>query len=163
MALFMSTVNAAKPAASLPQRYLASKPAASLPQRYLASPVATRATRLVPLASIPKFRFGDAMMIGTQRLHTLSRDAMPTHLHPSHSTSINVRFRVRGKTKMIPRKAAIALTPKARDFFRKMISATGSEGIFLKYEISSQHALRMAFKFDLIKDAQMELTAQDEG
>lgn len=33
----------------------------------------------------------------------------------------------------------------------------------LKYEISSQNALRMTFKFDLIKDAKKELTAQDEG
>ena len=64
---------------------------------------------------------------------------------------------------MVPRKAALALTPKARDIFKKMIDATGSEGIILKYEISSQHALRMAFKFDLIKDAKVELTAQDEG
>jgi hypothetical protein len=64
---------------------------------------------------------------------------------------------------MIPRKAALSLTPKARDVFRKMISATNSGGIVLKYEISSQHALRMAFKFDLIKDAKEELTDQDEG
>ncbi len=33
----------------------------------------------------------------------------------------------------------------------------------LKYEISSQHALRMAFKFDLIKDVKEELSDQDEG
>lgn len=66
-------------------------------------------------------------------------------------------------TKMVPRKAAMALTPKARDLFKKMIAATASEGIILKYEISSQHTLRMAFKFDLIKDANAELTDQDEG
>eukprot|EP00804_Cyclotella_cryptica_P018525 CCRYP_004350-RA/>CCRYP_004350-RA protein AED:0.02 eAED:0.02 QI:145/1/1/1/0.5/0.33/3/3209/227 len=65
--------------------------------------------------------------------------------------------------KMIPRKAALHLTPKARETFRKLIAATKSEGIMLKYEISSQHALRMAFKFDLIKDAKKELTADDEG
>lgn len=64
---------------------------------------------------------------------------------------------------MVPRKAALALTPKARTVFQKLIAATGAEGIFLKYEISSQHALRMAFKFDLIKDAKKELSAQDEG
>lgn len=64
---------------------------------------------------------------------------------------------------MVPRKAAIALTPKAREIFQKLIAATGSEGIMLKYEISSQNALRMTFKFDLIKDAKKELTAQDEG
>jgi hypothetical protein len=64
---------------------------------------------------------------------------------------------------MVPRKAALVLTPRARDIFRKMISATSSEGIMLKYEISSQHALRMAFKFDLIKDVKEELSDQDEG
>eukprot|EP00578_Thalassiosira_sp_NH16_P010330 CAMPEP_0181106050 /NCGR_PEP_ID=MMETSP1071-20121207/16319_1 /TAXON_ID=35127 /ORGANISM="Thalassiosira sp., Strain NH16" /LENGTH=132 /DNA_ID=CAMNT_0023189419 /DNA_START=362 /DNA_END=760 /DNA_ORIENTATION=+ len=64
---------------------------------------------------------------------------------------------------MVPRKAALALTPKARELFQKMIAATGSKGIILKYEISSQHSLRMAFKFDLIKDPEKDLTAQDEG
>jgi hypothetical protein len=63
---------------------------------------------------------------------------------------------------MIPRKAALNLTPKARETFRKLISATDSVGILLKYEISSQHALRMAFKFDLIKDLG-ELSSDDEG
>mmetsp|Transcript_16077 Transcript_16077/g.28998 ORF Transcript_16077/g.28998 Transcript_16077/m.28998 type:complete len:232 (+) Transcript_16077:38-733(+) len=66
-------------------------------------------------------------------------------------------------TKMVPRKAALALTPKSREIFQKLIEATNSQGIILKYEISSQHALRMAFKFDLIKDAKVELTDQDEG
>lgn len=67
------------------------------------------------------------------------------------------------KKKMIPRKAALHLTPKARDIFRKLIEATSSEGIILKYEMSSQHALRMAFKFDLVKDAKKELSFDDEG
>eukprot|EP00573_Skeletonema_grethae_P011426 CAMPEP_0201709708 /NCGR_PEP_ID=MMETSP0578-20130828/58244_1 /ASSEMBLY_ACC=CAM_ASM_000663 /TAXON_ID=267565 /ORGANISM="Skeletonema grethea, Strain CCMP 1804" /LENGTH=190 /DNA_ID=CAMNT_0048198695 /DNA_START=61 /DNA_END=633 /DNA_ORIENTATION=+ len=64
---------------------------------------------------------------------------------------------------MIPRKAALHLTPKAREIFRKLIEATSSEGIKLKYEMSSQHALRMAFKFDLIKDVKKELSHEDEG
>lgn len=67
------------------------------------------------------------------------------------------------KKKMIPRKAALHLTPKARDIFRKLIEATSSEGIILKYEMSSQHALRMAFKFDLVKDSKKELSFDDEG
>ena len=67
------------------------------------------------------------------------------------------------KKKMIPRKAALHLTPKAREIFRKLIEATSSEGIILKYEMSSQHALRMAFKFDLVKDAKKELSFDDEG
>lgn len=66
------------------------------------------------------------------------------------------------KKLIIPRKAALKLTPKARETFQKLIAATNSQGIMLRYEISSQHALRMAFKFDLIKDLQ-ELTADDEG
>lgn len=67
------------------------------------------------------------------------------------------------KKKLVPRKAALHLTPKARDIFRKLIEATSSEGIKLKYEMSSQHALRMAFKFDLIKDVEKELSFEDEG
>lgn len=67
------------------------------------------------------------------------------------------------KTKMIPRKAALKLTPKARNVFKKMIDITNSQGIILKYENSSQHALRMAFKFDLIKDLSKDLTPLDEG
>ena len=63
---------------------------------------------------------------------------------------------------MMPRKAALNLTPKARDIFRKLISATASQGIILKYEISSQYALRMAFKFDLVKDLS-GLGFDDEG
>jgi len=67
------------------------------------------------------------------------------------------------KQRMIPRKAALHLTPKAREVFRKLIEATSSEGIKLKYEMSSQNALRMAFKFDLIKDVKKELSFNDEG
>ena len=64
---------------------------------------------------------------------------------------------------IIPRKAALKLTPKARELFKKLIAATESEGIMLKYELSTKEALRMAFKFDLIKDSRAELTGQDEG
>jgi hypothetical protein len=65
--------------------------------------------------------------------------------------------------KIIPCKAALHLTPKARETFRKLITVTKLDEILLKYEISSQHALRMAFKFDLIKDAKKELMWDDEG
>jgi len=44
-----------------------------------------------------------------------------------------------------------------------MIAATKSEGILLKYEMSAKKAMRMTFKFDLIKDRKKELTDQDEG
>lgn len=66
-------------------------------------------------------------------------------------------------SKMIPRKAALKLTPKARELFKKLIAATSAEGIMLKYELSTKEALRMAFKFDLIKDSKAEITEQDEG
>ena len=62
-----------------------------------------------------------------------------------------------------PRKAAVHLTPKAREVFQKMIATTKSEGILLKYELSAKKAMRMTFKFDLIKDRKKELTDQDEG
>ena len=86
-------------------------------------------------------------------------NALPSSTILNRSTAL---ISIRQRT-MIPRKAALILTPKARELFQKIIAATDSEGIMLKYEISSQHALRMAFKFDLIKDAKKELDAQDEG
>ena len=68
------------------------------------------------------------------------------------------------KNIMIPRKAAISITPKARTILKQIINITKSQGILLKYEISSQHALRMAFKFVLIKDISTEINANtDEG
>ena len=89
------------------------------------------------------------------RIHT----ALPSSPILNRSTVLmSIRQRA-----IIPRKAALILTPKARELFQKIIAATESDGIMLKYEISSQHALRMAFKFDLIKDAEKELDAQDEG
>ncbi len=82
----------------------------------------------------------------------------------TNSTASKPRKAKSQKTKtIIPRKAALKLTPKARNIFKKMIDITNSQGIILKYENSSQHALRMAFKFDLIKDLSKDLTPHDEG
>ena len=68
------------------------------------------------------------------------------------------------KNIMIPRKAAISITPKARTILKQIINITKSHVILLKYVISSQHALRMAFKFVLIKDISTEInTNTDEG
>ena len=115
-------------------------------------------------------RTSQTTFVQQQTMHTLSTTRLNTQLHTSlttpnttitsSTTTINTR---RQKTQMVPRKAALALTPKARTLFQKLISATNSQGIMLKYEISSQHALRMAFKFDLIKDVKTELSDQDEG
>ena len=99
------------------------------------------------------------------QFHSISSNNNRIHTALSSSPILNrstVLISIRQRT-MIPRKAALQLTPKARELFKKIIAATDSEGILLKYEISSQHALRMAFKFDLIKDAEKELHAQDEG
>jgi hypothetical protein len=96
-------------------------------------------------------------------LNTLPTIATQQLQLSSFSSSSGNPTKKNDKKKMIPRKAALHLTPKAREIFRKLIEATGSEGIKLKYEMSSQHALRMAFKFDLIKDAKTELSFEDEG
>ncbi|KAL7481355.1 hypothetical protein ACHAW6_007038 [Cyclotella cf. meneghiniana] len=93
-------------------------------------------------------------------------EMFPIHESSTAVKTLNSHFSTKkphGERKMIPRKAALKLTPEARETFRKLIAATKSEGILLRYEISSQHALRMAFKFDLIKDAKKELTWDDEG
>ena len=99
------------------------------------------------------------------QFHTISSN---NRIHTALSSSPIILNRStillsRRQRTIIPRKAALKLTPKARELFQKIIAATDSEGIILKYEISSQHALRMAFKFDLIKDVEKELDAQDEG
>jgi hypothetical protein len=95
------------------------------------------------------------------------RDANPVLLtltaQQQQSSSFSSSSEKSTKQRMIPRKAALHLTPKAREVFRKLIEATSSEGIKLKYEMSSQNALRMAFKFDLIKDVKKELSFNDEG
>ena len=99
------------------------------------------------------------------QFHTISSNNNRIHTALPSSTILNrstALISIRQRT-MIPRKAALKLTKDARELFQKIIAATDSEGIMLKYEISSQHALRMAFKFDLIKDAEKELDAQDEG
>jgi len=123
-------------------------------------------SRYAPLSAALKFQCKDQRSM--HHFHTVSHGG----IHISHPqslssagnfNSISSTITTRKMTKMVPRKAALALTPKARDIFKKIIAATGSEGIMLKYEISSQHSLRMAFKFDLVKDAEKEIGAQDEG
>merc|ERR1719491_1515462 len=84
----------------------------------------------------------------------------------SHIWNLTVpAFYLRDKRRslaIIPRKAALQLTPKAREVFQKLIAVTSSEGIMLKYE-RSQQALGMVFKLDLIKDVKKELNDRDEG
>ena len=96
-------------------------------------------------------------------VNPLCQQQQSTSSSLSFSSSSKASATNLSKKKMIPRKAALHLTPKARDIFTKLIEATSSEGIILKYEMSSQHALRMAFKFDLVKDSKKELSFDDEG
>lgn len=123
-------------------------------------------SRYATMSTVQSFRFRCRDELPLHQFHTVSyngiNNGLPSRLGSLQAVNTTVTIPTRQKT-MIPRKAALALTPKARDLFKKMISATDSEGIILKYEISSQHALRMAFKFDLIKDAKEELNDQDEG
>ena len=86
----------------------------------------------------------------------------PSHQLQLLQQSTTRQFSKKKPIPRIPRKAALNLTPKARTTFQKLIEATNSQGIILRYQISSQHALRMAFKFDLIKDLN-ELSVDDEG
>lgn len=119
---------------------------------------------LRPMSAIIRFQCGDDTQ-QTKQFHTFSYNRLSTVSKPPRimqSLTNLISISKRQRT-MIPRKAALALTPKARDLFQKMIQVTNSQGIILKYEISSQHALRMAFKFDLIKDITKELDEQDEG
>ena len=141
---------------------------ASLLQKWTQAPYRRHASLLASLA----FRCSRDESTGHQVHNTAAathnfavgpRSLLPSSVYSITITSPVTATSIRQKTNMVPRKAAIALTPKAREIFQKLIAATGSEGIMLKYEISSQNALRMTFKFDLIKDATKELTAQDEG
>ena len=134
-------------------------------QRCLATKWTRSPSRCMSMATArPLFGYGDERS-ATPNFHTiLSRDKTYYAETSRSISSSGIRSASNAKkTKMMPRKAALGLTPKARDLFQKIIAATSSEGIILKYELSTQHALRMAFKFDLIKDMKTELTAQDEG
>ena len=118
------------------------------------TPPPSRCTSTIPIVCVSPLH----------QFHTISsNNRIHTALSSSSILNRSTVLISRRQRTIIPRKAALQLTPKARELFKKIIAATDSEGILLKYEISSQHALRMAFKFDLIKDAEKELDVQDEG
>lgn len=82
----------------------------------------------------------------------------------SPSSSSSQRRRPRRKLKFVPQKAAVALTPKARNFFRALLENTSDDqvvGIMLNYHQSSTGEPRMVFSFDFCKANQ--LTEMDEG
>ena len=82
---------------------------------------------------------------------------------PFASSSLQKK-RPRKKFKFVPQKAAVALTPKARNFFRALLENTSDDqvvGIMLNYHQSSTGEPRMVFSFDFCKKNQ--LMSQDEG
>lgn len=82
----------------------------------------------------------------------------------STSSSSQSMKRPRRKLKFVPQKAAVALTPKARNFFRALLETNTDPnvvGIMFNYNQSSTGEPRMVFSFDFAKKDQ--LTEQDEG
>ena len=73
---------------------------------------------------------------------------------PFHTSSSPQQTRTkRPKKKFIPRKAAITLTTKARDFFQKLLKANPDKvGVLLNYHQSSDGTPRMVFSFQFIDD-----------
>jgi hypothetical protein len=68
------------------------------------------------------------------------------------------------KHKFVPRKAAVAMTPEARNFFRALLDNSSNPdvmGILLNYHQSSSGEPRMVFSFDFCKAEQ--LSPMDEG
>ena len=70
--------------------------------------------------------------------------------------------RRRNLKKFVPRKAAVELTEKARDFFRVLLENNpGKDGIILNYQQASSGQPRMVFSFGFV--TQDQLSPQDEG
>lgn len=68
------------------------------------------------------------------------------------------------KHKFVPRKAAVAMTPKARNYFRALLDHSSSPdivGVLLNYHQSSSGEPRMVFSFDFCKAE--HLSPMDEG
>jgi hypothetical protein len=68
------------------------------------------------------------------------------------------------KHKFVPRKAAVAMTPQARNYFRALLdnsSNPGIVGILLNYHQSSSGEPRMVFSFDFCNAE--HLSHMDEG
>jgi hypothetical protein len=94
-----------------------------------------------------------------------SDDAKTKSPFASNNSSLpKKKQRPRRKLKFVPQKAAVALTPKARNFFRALLESTSDEkviGIILNYHQSSTGEPRMVFSFDFVKEGQ--LMENDEG
>ena len=60
----------------------------------------------------------------------------------------------RKKKRFIPRKAAVQLTPKAREFFKKLLESDPTKkGILLDYHQASSGEPRMVFSFKFVNNA----------
>eukprot|EP00934_Nitzschia_sp_Nitz4_P004281 Nitzschia sp. Nitz4//scaffold2_size372955//163014//163658//NITZ4_000415-RA/size372955-processed-gene-0.418-mRNA-1//1//CDS//3329546754//4271//frame0 len=84
---------------------------------------------------------------------------MRTYSHSSLASSPNF---AKGKKKFVPRKAAVELTDKARNFFKALLENNPSKaGIMLDYHQSTSGQPRMVFSFKFVtKD---DITSEDEG
>ena len=66
------------------------------------------------------------------------------------------------RRKFIPRKAAVQLTDKARNFFKALLeNSPAKDGIILNYKQASSGQPRMVFAFDFVTKDQ--ISEEDEG
>eukprot|EP00980_Cylindrotheca_fusiformis_P009963 scaffold2201_cov119-Cylindrotheca_fusiformis.AAC.8 len=73
-----------------------------------------------------------------------------------------IPIKKKGRRKYVPRKAAVELTEKARNFFHKLLEKNPNyTGVMLNYKQASSGQPRMVFSFDFITED--ELSTNDEG
>ena len=115
---------------------------------------------------------------GLQQLRN-SRHYSPTSLicdsspfsDNNNSDSQTLTRKKRKKKRFIPRKAAVQLTPKAREFFKKLLESDPTKkGILLDYHQASSGEPRMVFSFKFVNNTDDDdggdggtLTDDDEG
>ena len=63
----------------------------------------------------------------------------------------------------VPRKAALNLTPKARQFLKALLENAPNDviGVMLKYQMSTAGQMRMVFAFEFVREHQ--IAKDDEG
>lgn len=114
---------------------------------------------------LPCFALANRPDSETRTFSSFARSDGTSKSSPFASNSSPItRTRARRKLKFVPQKAAVALTPKARNFFKALLESTSNPdvvGIMLNYHQSSTGEPRMVFSFDFAKTNQ--LTDQDEG
>lgn len=95
---------------------------------------------------------------------SLVSPSMPVLSSPFDQTNPSKAPTKRRRRKFVPRKAAVELTDRARDFFRRLLNHPPREeiiGIMLEYDQSKSGQPRMVFSFEFVtKD---DITEDDEG